>query len=355
MSVSFDPRPLTEPVDPRDVAAYTKATRSNTSAGSVIGIVMLSLIGLVAVGVLVPVGITMIGELFAGGEVLSGIAALVATLAALALIAWLVVKGVRASRIRHYRLHRFAEANGMTYIPRIDKPNLPGMIFHEGDSRMAERIVRGERPRFVEFANYQYETGSGKNRTTHNWGYIAVRLDAPLPNIVLDSSGNNSLFGSNLPNSFNKKQRLGLEGDFDKHFALYCPAGYERDALYLFTPDIMQRFIDKASRFDVEIVDDWLFLYAQRDISTLDPATWERMFDIVAALMVKFDQWGRWRDERLDAPAAADAASTLPFVAALSAPVGVAPQGRRLKQSVPWVLFIVLGAAVGFGLLTYFL
>ena len=88
----------------------------------------------------------------------------------------------------------------------------------------------------------------------------------PLPHIVLDSTGNNSVFGSNLPVTFDADQLLGLEGDFDRHFSLYCPADYERDALYLFTPDIMARFIDNAAVLDVEIVDDWLFLYGKRQV-----------------------------------------------------------------------------------------
>src|ERR1044071_8257923 len=122
--------------------------------------------------------------------------------------------------------------------------------------------VRGTRPRFVEFGNYQYTVQSGKNSTTYRWGYVAVKLDVPLPNIVLDALGNNG-FGSNLPASFQRAQRLSLEGDLDQHFTLYCPEGYEQDALYLFTPDIMARFIDHAAELDVEIVDDWMFLYAK--------------------------------------------------------------------------------------------
>ena len=46
--------------------------------------------------------------------------------------------------------------------------------------------MRGTAPRFVEFANYTYITGSGKNQSTHRWGYVAIKLDVPLPNIVLD-------------------------------------------------------------------------------------------------------------------------------------------------------------------------
>src|SRR5690606_8719337 len=175
---------------------------------------------------------------------------------------------------------------------------LPGMIFSIGNSRKASELIRGHSPRFVEFGNYQYTVKHGKNSTTYKWGYVAVKLDVPLPNIVLDALGNNG-FGTNLPASFRKDQRLSLEGDFDKYFTLYCPEGYESDALYLFTPDIMARFIDNAAQLDVEIVDDWLFLYTKREASTLDAATWAWLFNVVGALITKFDQWARWRDDRL--------------------------------------------------------
>ena len=230
-------------------------------------------------------------------------------------------------------------------------------------------------PRFVEFANYQYTTGSGKNRTTHRWGYVAIKLDVPLPNIVLDATSNNGLFGSNLPATFDRDQKLSLEGDFDEYFSLYCPEGYEQDALYLFTPDIMARFIDHAAALDVEIVDDWLFLYGKREFSSLDPATWAWLFSVVAALLDKFAQWARWRDEKLQADAAAAASATfgladagvdpatagaasalstaLPFAAptqALRPPPGVAFTGRRLKRGVPWGAVIVFGFFAAFWL-----
>src|SRR5690606_34487854 len=70
---------------------------------------------------------------------------------------------------RWYRLHHFAAANAMTYVPRVQAPGLPGMIFTQGHDRQARDLVRGFSPRFVEFANYRYSTGSGKNETTHRW------------------------------------------------------------------------------------------------------------------------------------------------------------------------------------------
>ncbi|MFP3344518.1 isoaspartyl peptidase/L-asparaginase, partial [Halomonas sp. SIMBA_159] len=71
-----------------------------------------------------------------------------------------------------------------------------------------------------------------------------------------------------------------------------------------------------------------------------------RHFGTVGALLTKFDQWARWRDERLVAenPGATASAAVpgraLPFAAPaglLTPPPGVAPQGRRLKRGGTWL------------------
>ncbi|MEN0023379.1 MAG: hypothetical protein AAGC61_08860 [Microbacterium sp.] len=362
-ATSFDSRPLTDPVDPRAVSSFAAELRARGSLGmsvsTVIGLVVVVIVVLVSVPIAASVliglatsprdfGFAGIGLLLFGGVgVAIGIGAFV---------------GWRRARVTRYRLDRFARANGMTYEARIADPPLPGMIFSLGRSRVSTDLVRGTNPRFVEFGNYQYTVQSGKNSTTYRWGYVAVKLDVPLPNIVLDAKGNNA-FGSNLPASFQREQRLSLEGDFDKYFTLYCPAGYERDALYLFTPDIMARFIDNAAELDVEIVDDWLFLYTQRRASTLDPATWSWLFGAVGALITKFDQWARWRDDRLREEAASAPASVVPAVdpqtasaqlpfappaGLLAPPPGVAAEGRRLKRGFRWLPVVVILGFIAF-------
>ena len=392
---TFDARPLVEPVPPGAARAFVqelKRTGRLPSASAtvvvfiVVGVAILFVFGSVAV-TLISAVFGAIAAVMAGTGEAAGWGVLAAFLPLLFIGGIATVAVIVALRLarggdeRMYRLDRFARANGMSYVPRFDDPALPGMIFSVGSARNATDLVRGDRPRFVEFGNYEYTTGSGKNKTTHNWGYVAVKLDVPLPNIVLDATSNNSLFGSNLPASFDKDQRLSLEGDFDRYFDLYCPEGYETDALYLFTPDIMARFIDHVAALDVEIVDDWLFLYSRRQFSTLDPATWAWLFSVVGALLDKFAQWARWRDDRLAAPprsvqdaaalsapsvAAGSAgtgavaggqapASDVPFVPpmdALRPPPGVAPQGRRLQQRVPWLPIIIIGAFALFWILS---
>ncbi|MEQ6896145.1 hypothetical protein [Microbacterium sp. KR10-403] len=372
MTLPFDARALTEPVDKKAARAFWKSVRpAGSNVGRVIGIAFIAVFLVFFVGVagqvfgaFFSIGASVGGGFGAAFFIVPLVFAVIVVIGIVAVVRSIVGAG---AAVTAFRLDRFARANGMAYDVGVADPSLPGMIFQRGHDRRSSSLVRGQRPRFVEFGNYLYKTGSGKNESTHRWGYVAIKLDAPLPNIVLDAKSNNGLFGSNLPTSLARGQRLSLEGDFDAHFTLYCPTGYEQDALYLFTPDIMARFIDHAAALDVEIVDDWLFLYAQRDLSTLDPATWQWLFATVGAILDKMAQWARWRDDRLARDAAGPAAGTVsagaagaseagtigtgagpqhPFVSGspllTPPPPGVAPQGRRLRPGVPVAGIVVM-------------
>jgi len=216
------------------------------------------------------------------------------------------------------RLDTFAKANGMIFSPLDANPQYPGAIFNQGDTRQVLNHLRSASDRYLDIGNYQYSTGSGKSRSTHNWGFMALHLDRRLPNMVLDSKANNGLFGgTNLPAYFDKKQILSLEGNFNEFFTLYCPREYERDALYVFTPDLMALLIDNAAPFDVEIVDDWMFVYSATPFPSTHPGVYQRLFQIVDTVGAKtLTQTDRYVDEKVGN-----------FAANF-----VAPQGQRLKR-----------------------
>ena len=232
------------------------------------------------------------------------------------------------------RLETFAKANGMNFSPRDANPQYPGAIFNQGDTRLVTNHLTSASDRFLDIGNYQYSTGSGKSRSTHNWGFMALHLDRKLPNMVLDSKANNGLFGgTNLPAYFDKKQILSLEGNFNEFFTLYCPREYERDALYVFTPDLMALLIDNAAPYDVEIVDDWMFVYSAQPFPSTAPGLYQRLFQIVDTVGAKtLAQTDRYVDEKVGN-----------FAANF-----VAPQGQRLKRgfSVGAVIFIVVFLAL---------
>lgn len=255
----------------------------------------------------------------------------------------------RRSGRRQFRLDSFANANGMIYLPALENPPLPGLIFGLGDSAVALDTVmtRGHLP--ITIANYRYTTASNKNRGRNRWGFAALNLGIDLPHIVLDATGNNSLGRSNLPTAYAGTQRLALEGDFDRHFSLYCPVGYEADALYLFTPDVMATFIDEVAELDVEIVDGYVFLYSHKDLATLDPDTWIWLFSVADTIAHRAERWRRWRDGELGDTVTELTENGVRTI--VRPPRGVAKQGRRLALKKEW-LWAVVGIPL-FGLGVY--
>lgn len=358
---ALDTRPLLAPVSRGDVREYEERNgfRSPRGGASVIGVALLIvLLGFAAflIGAIIALILMPVLGMFASmpGFAVPFEAVMPVAIAGgatiVAVITFAVVKAKRAGDETRYRVSRFAAANELEFAARVPDPDLPGMIFGLGTDRVASEIVRLKQPRPVEIANYRYTIKSTKTHETFGWSYIAITLDRQLPHIVLDSRDNNSkLLGSNLPVPLAHSQQLSLEGDFDRHFSLHCPDGYEADALYLFTPDIMARFIDTSSKFDVEIVDDQVFLYSHisRPFSSADPEMWHWVFTTVDALNEKFDQWERWRDERLTESTSSTSQLAAAPTHGHKIPKGVAPQGRRLRQRIPLLAVLPIIVMVG--------
>ena len=190
-----------------------------------------------------------------------------------------------------YRLTRFAAANGLRY-GHDEAVSHPGVIFGTGTDRVAERRLTTTAGRRVEIANYRYTIPAEdkEDSRVHGWGYVAVTLDRRLPHMLLDAkANNNSVFGiktSNLPIDLAPDQRLSLGGEFDEKFTLYAPSEYGRDAFYVFTPDLMALFIDRLGTYDVEIVDDTMFVYGAR-FDLLNPQTYDWLRELVDTVVAR--------------------------------------------------------------------
>jgi hypothetical protein len=183
---------------------------------------------------------------------------------------------------RRFRLHRFAVDNGLSYAPEVENPSRSGVIFTAGTSRKGLDILSAGPRSDFEIGNYQYAGSWKSERALRRFGYFRLRLPGPLPHIVLEARRNRRWFGrSNLPWRFASAQSLSLEGDFDRYFRLHVPVGHEQNALYIFTPDLMVLFMDRAADFDVEIVDDWMYVYSPKPFRMLDSNTYERLFAVL--------------------------------------------------------------------------
>lgn len=120
--------------------------------------------------------------------------------------------------------------------------------------------------------------------------------------MVLDARKNN-FFGStvsNLPATLTKDQVMRLEGNFNEYFTLYAPKGYERDALYVFTPDVMVALIDYGANHDIEVVDDSLIFYQKYSVNLSKQESLEQYLTILDKVSSEIiDQGDYYADERV--------------------------------------------------------
>lgn len=323
---------LTRAVSRDELRDYAKRSRTHLGGvGPIVSVVAAAVIGVIVISM-------AMGEVGPGS--LSMLTFAVIVVIAIAAFTWL---STAIALRKSFRMHTFAEANGLQYTGRGSGTDYPGAIFGIGSARtITERLYRTQGGYF-DLGSYRYTTGSGKNKRTHNWGYLAIKLPRRLPHMLLDAKANN-FFGSNLPVSFGRNQRLSLEGNFDDHFTLYCPREYERDALYVFTPDLMALLIEESGEFDLEIVDDWLFVYTSGPLELTSPSLLSRLFRIVDTVGAKtLSRTVRYADDRVVGD---PLASGTPGEARL-APNVIAQGGRRLKRGVPVVgLIIFAGVAL---------
>lgn len=218
------------------------------------------------------------------------------------------------------RLLQFAAANQLVYLTTVPYDGRAGMIFGIGSNPNFTEQFIAEGRAFAEIGNYQFTTGSGKNRTTHDFGYVRIKLPRRLPNMVLDSRSNN-YFGllSNLNVSFPSDQKLSLEGDFDKYFTLYAPIEYKTDALYVLTPDVMQALITYAKDYDCEIIDDDFYVYSSNIFNLWDIESIKNIVSIANQLQPELAEQTEYYADTNTGNRAANI---------------VMPQGARLKKRV---------------------
>ncbi|MBF4619358.1 hypothetical protein ITJ44_14880 [Clavibacter sp. VKM Ac-2873] len=275
---------------------------------------------------------------------------------------WAIRTHRRRSTIRaHYRLIRFGEANGLSYVPG------PISDAHMGEIAARDmhltRVMRPRTARPVEFGNHELHQRSSFAGITQYGGYAMIGLRRELPHIQVISTRTRLRRAMTPTIDVVRSQRLELEGDFDRNAALYCPDGYERDALYLFTPDVMAVLVDRVRGFDLEIRGDRLLLRSPADMVTLDPDRWRDVIDATAALMAQVDRWERWRDDRLASLEGEEASALTASDDTLAVPPPgrarrrsrrrrrVAAAGRRLRtRPTVGLLLLLLLAAVFFGL-----
>lgn len=158
-------------------------------------------------------------------------------------------------------MQQFAKRHGLSFQARTFANDYDGVIFRMGDSHSFNNLAAGYINNFpVLFYNltvFQRKRGLlSSNKETESFDFTVYEITArhPMPQLFLDSKS--TRFGSKRfgPFQLDSSRALKLEGDFNKHFALYIPREYEIEALQIFTPDVMLELIETSKQFELEII-----------------------------------------------------------------------------------------------------
>lgn len=348
---------LSAPIEQAEVAAFEAETTASTPGwvprrATTSRFVVLVVLAILFIGVpgLVVVG-GLVGGLTAGSWgtlIVLGPTAITGGSMALPFI----LPAIRAPRRdfgwqEHYRLSRFAWENGLVYSSEALKPQYPGVLFKNLPALAYDHLTPATGP-FFEIGNLRYgdSDDTAMSEVGHR-GFLAIYIGGRLPQILLDAKSNDGLLGG-IGTQFAGHPTVKLEGNFNRHFTLFCPTGYERDALYLFTPDFMVDLLDESLAFDVELIDAWMFVYSMKPLDLTDPAVLQRLFRIVETVGERAARRSsRYRDDQYSSPKAFAAKSTGPRMA-MSLPAWIIVLPLAFLASFAWIsLSIFLGAKIG--------
>ncbi|PRA83244.1 hypothetical protein [Microbacterium sp. MYb66] len=240
---------------------------------------------------LLPVGFELrdtpllLGQL---GTVLAGAAIVAASTVA-----------IRRHRRRRAVLAGIAEALGWTFRADVGDRVWGGSVDEQIDrgSRTAQDHLDARHTE-IPFDSIErtFVVGDREGATMHTIRAVRIPLPSEAPRITLRSRrGGGAL--SVLPRRPTGTSQLRLEGDFSDVFEVSVPRGYETDALYVLTPDLMAILLDESAELDLEIIDSTLHVYFPA-VDLTDEAELRGFVTVIAAL---HDRFGRrtllYRDE----------------------------------------------------------
>lgn len=157
----------------------------------------------------------------------------------------------------------FANLNKFSFTRYGDNKWGPGSLFTHGRKKQMSTLIEGNISGLpFKFFNYRYVQGLGDYSHDFKTTVFMFKLPHKLPHMVIDSivdSGYDSL--STLPVHFDQSQRITLEGDFSRYFALYALDKHAVSALTILAPDVMESIMRYAQLCDMEIIDKYMYFY----------------------------------------------------------------------------------------------
>lgn len=310
-ATGFDVAALNVPVSPVEVVQFREEHRNSPGFGGIgrarrgvaAAIVAYSVLGLATEVLVVGLPVDLLVQ---GGLLVPGVLVAVILGGAIGWAFWLWTRqGVRnelgagTGWARRVRLARFASANGFRYLPDFVNPPKVSSVLATGSGRRIDDLLHNP---MLEVGNYRTDDRYNRVLAPAGWGFIRIRLPQRVPHLLMLPKKTRRLPARAIV-AVRNDQIFQLEGDFDRHFTLYVPQGFGRDALYVLTPNLMALLIDRLPGAFVETLDAHLIIAVPTPLLLDRPETWDWMQQLLRTVgATSLRQTMRYQDERSAVP-----------------------------------------------------
>ena len=274
--------------------SWARFVRKQGLSGSGVGALLGGIVYAGLVVAAVAIGLPVLLPQYAGTIIFVGVPLLVIFFAVV------IALSLRSLR-RGVLLQAWSESRGMRYVhQRRNRSSSPwsGTPFPRTGGYFVRHHVIGVDIETGRFRSLPDDSGYHSAGLFNSFTFVRFTLPTSVPHLVVTSNRSSALSAAGLAISGGRVLRGSLE--FDASFTLHCPADYERDALYIFTPDLLALMIDAAPGCDLELIDDTAYLYMSREPKLWVGPVADEMLAVIALLRRKLGrQTRRYTDERL--------------------------------------------------------
>jgi hypothetical protein len=161
-------------------------------------------------------------------------------------------------QIQSILIQSFAKEFGFTYAEEGDVATVGGLILKGGHNQTMGYLLVGtfqnQQMRIYEFSQ---QIGYGRGSYIEVSTVFEVTLRANISHVALRPIGT-------IETAVHHSKETTLEGNFNDYFSLQIPEGFDSEVRVIFTPDIMQKCIEKFRHYRLEIKGDRLYIISSR-------------------------------------------------------------------------------------------
>lgn len=193
---------------------------------------------------------------------------------------------LRAADERWYRLHRFAQANGLANAI-LEKPaRRAATVFTTGTDAELTDVLSGSSPRPFEVADLRFHLGEARARVDFRMTYVRFVLSRRLPAFSLLSASRRGGAAWKPPAP---QRRIPIDGEFDRVLHAYCAPEDDHTVRSLLSPGTRGALAEVAGDVDVQVVGDEVYYISRFELPLEQAAIWQWVEALCACVDTRLD------------------------------------------------------------------